>query len=97
MPTFDAPRKEAFENNVGKEKNAGNQHFFSFQQCFLPYQRKSAPLILSSSNAFNLDKAKILLSCKKLICNSSSTERSKENEGHIFHKYWSRALRCFAI
>ena len=27
-----------------KEKNAYNQHFLLYPQCFLPYQRKIAPL-----------------------------------------------------
>ena len=31
-------RKNAFENIVGKEENAGNQHFLLFPQYFLPYQ-----------------------------------------------------------
>ena len=30
-------KKEPFENNVGKEENAGNQHFLLFPQCFLSY------------------------------------------------------------
>ena len=28
--------KKPFENIVGKEKNAGNQHFYIFPQCFKP-------------------------------------------------------------
>ena len=32
-------RENAMENIVGKRKNAGNQHFFFFPQCFLPFQR----------------------------------------------------------
>ena len=35
MTPFDASGKEAFENIVGKEENAGNQHFLLFPQCFL--------------------------------------------------------------
>ena len=33
-------RKERFENIVGKEENAGNQHFLSFQQYFPHFQRQ---------------------------------------------------------
>ena len=29
------PQGEAFESIVGKEENAGNQHFLLFQKCFL--------------------------------------------------------------
>ena len=36
IPTFNDPEKKLLENIVGKEKNAGNQHFFLFPQCFLP-------------------------------------------------------------
>ena len=31
-------RKKALENTEGKGENAGNQHFFLFPQCFLPYR-----------------------------------------------------------
>ena len=31
----------AFENIVGKEENAGNQHFLLFPQCFLPIQKQT--------------------------------------------------------
>ena len=31
--------KKPFENIVGKGKNAGNQHFLLFPQCFLPFQK----------------------------------------------------------
>ena len=67
--------KKRFENIVGKGENAGNQHFPLFPPCFLSYQRKNAPLKqkekkkLSSANAFNLDKAKILSPGKKLTRN----------------------------
>ena len=33
-------KKKPFENIMGKEENAGNQHFVLFLQCFLPYQRQ---------------------------------------------------------
>ena len=38
MTTFDALRKKPFENIVGKEENAGNQHFLLFSQCLLSYK-----------------------------------------------------------
>ena len=38
MTTFDALEEKAFENIVGKEENAGNQHFLLFPQCFLSYE-----------------------------------------------------------
>ena len=37
MTPFDAYGKEPFENIVGKEENAGNQHFLLFLHCFLVY------------------------------------------------------------
>ena len=33
-------RKEASENALGKEENAGNEHFLLFPQCFLPFLTK---------------------------------------------------------
>ena len=39
--SFKDPRKNRpFENVVGKEENAGNQHFLLFPQCFLFYGRQ---------------------------------------------------------
>ena len=35
-------KQRAFENIVGKEENAGNQHFLLFPQCFQLYQRKKS-------------------------------------------------------
>ena len=37
-------RKRFFERIVRKGENAGNQRFLLFSQCFLPYQKISAPL-----------------------------------------------------
>ena len=51
-----APQTQAFRKHCGN----GNQHFLHFPQCFLPYERQPLWFILSSANAFNLDKAKIL-------------------------------------
>ena len=38
IPTFDNPKEEGFGNTVGKQENAGKQHFVLFPQCFLLYQ-----------------------------------------------------------
>ena len=39
MMTFDALEEKAFwKNIVGKEENAGYQHFLLFPQCFLSYE-----------------------------------------------------------
>ena len=41
MTTFDTLEEKAiFENIVGKEENAGNQHFLLLPQCFLSYERQ---------------------------------------------------------
>ena len=40
--------KEAFEKIVGKGENAGNQHFFPFPQCFLPFLKQSSVLFFGS-------------------------------------------------
>ena len=49
---------------MGKGENAGNQHFLLFPQCFLPFPKEISifyiTFIMSSANAFNLDKSKIL-------------------------------------
>ena len=39
MMTFNAVKEKAFENIVGKEENAGNQHLL-FSQCFLFHERQ---------------------------------------------------------
>ena len=63
-------RKRPFENIVAKGENAGNQHFLLFPQCFLTIPKRISDFklhvqcILSSANAFNLNKSKILL-CNK--------------------------------
>ena len=36
LQTSNTPQK-TFENILGKEDNAGNQHFLLFPQCLLPY------------------------------------------------------------
>ena len=44
---------------VGKEENAGNQHFLLFPQCFLPFPNQisvfETHLYMSSASDFNLD------------------------------------------
>ena len=36
------PRKKPAKIIVGKEENAGNQHFLLFPQCFLPFQKHTS-------------------------------------------------------
>ena len=38
-------RKETFENIVGKEENAGNQHFLLFL-CFLPFPKQISTFVI---------------------------------------------------
>ena len=59
-------RKKPLENIVERGENPGNQPFLYFPECFLPYQRKIAMLKLLSTNAFNLDKSRMLLFGKQL-------------------------------
>ena len=51
-------------NIAGKGENAGHQHFYLFPQFFPPYQRQQIRYLttftLSSANASNLDRSKIL-------------------------------------
>ena len=58
-------RKKPFENIVGKEGNAGNQHFLLFPQCFLTHTKTNCFILaspkLSSANAFNFDMSTNLL------------------------------------
>ena len=35
-------KEKAFEYNLGKGENAGNQHFLLFSQCFLLIQRQKS-------------------------------------------------------
>ena len=51
-------QKKTFKNIVGKEENAGNQHFLLFPQCFLPYLRHTLTLNLSSANVFQFGRGK---------------------------------------
>ena len=58
-------RKKTLENIVGKEENAGNQHFLPFPTVFSTLSKREiiifATLNLSSANAFNLVTSKILV------------------------------------
>ena len=40
ITTFNDPKKKAFENIVGKEENADNQHFLLFPQFFVPFPKR---------------------------------------------------------
>ena len=56
-------RKKPSENIVGQGENAVNQRFLLFQQRFLPFKTQiiyCLTFILSSANALDLDKSKIL-------------------------------------
>ena len=68
-PGFHSPTEESFSKNCGKGENAGSQHVLLFPQCFLAYlrQKSSFKQYLSSANAFNFVKAKILPFGKELI------------------------------
>ena len=54
-------KRKAFENIVGKEENAGNQHFLLSPQCFFILPKPNfnflVTFILLSANAFNLDQS----------------------------------------
>ena len=67
---YDLDLAKPFENIVGTGENAGHQHFLLFQQYFLPFIKQisffSVTFILSSANAFNLDKSENLLFGKEL-------------------------------
>ena len=54
---------------MGKGENAGNQHFLLFPKCFLPFsnQISISQSHLSSANAFNLDRSKILSFGKEMM------------------------------
>ena len=60
MTPFDASGKKRFENIVGKEENAGNQHCLLFPHCFLLYQRQKLSFMLHLFCSLQMDKVKIL-------------------------------------
>ena len=57
-------KKKALENTVGKEENAGNQHFLLFPQCFQLLSQREIVILatfnLSTANAFDLVMSKNL-------------------------------------
>ena len=57
ITTFNDPKEESVENIVGKEENAGNQHFLLFPQCFLPFPKQISifDTHLTLSQTTNLD------------------------------------------
>ena len=59
-------RKKASENTVGKGENSGNQHFLRFSTVSSTLSKREIIILaifnLSSANANNLVKSKILLS-----------------------------------
>ena len=65
---------------MGKEENAGNQHFLLFPQCFLSYPEQILPfrssLICRLKNAFNLDWFEILSFGKRLTLSVSNKEKN---------------------
>ena len=48
IPSLNDLKKQPFENIVGKQENAGYQHFLLFPQCFLPFQRQTETFELNS-------------------------------------------------
>ena len=71
--------KKPFENIVGKGKNAGNQHFLLFLQCFLPFPKQISTIfghiyfvVCKIANALNLDWSNILSFSIELITDSIS-------------------------
>ena len=62
MTPFDRSGKEAFWKHCGKRRNCLYKQSLLFPQCFLLYQRQklSFSFELSSANAFNLVRSKIL-------------------------------------
>ena len=78
-----------FENIVGKEGNAGNQHFLLFPQCFLPIPKRSSvfTLHLSFANAVSLDQSKILSYGKDL---TYIPEFKQTREGKLLKTMWRK-------
>ena len=77
IATFNEPenlKKKPFENIVGKEENAGNQHFLLFLQCFLPFPPFFflSNISLLPTNVSNLDQSKNLSFGKDLILYKSN-------------------------
>ena len=85
MTTFYAPVKRVFQTLWDKEKMLVTSIFSFSPKCFPPYQIEIAPFEpqgkLWTANAFNMDKANILSSCKGL--NISSNDRNI-TKCHVF-------------
>ena len=68
--TFNDLKKKALESTVGKEDDAGKQHFLLFPQCFPTLSQSEIVILamfnLSSANAFNLVMSKNLFFGKGL-------------------------------
>ena len=62
LQVLTALRRKSFENIVGKGENAGNQHFLLFPAVFSSIPKTNfiffVVFVLSSANAFSLDKSK---------------------------------------
>ena len=79
MCIFNNPETEAFWNIVGKEENAGNQHFLLFPATLSTHTKNFCMLvtfILSSANVSNLDQSENLSFGKEL----TSVERMRNHE-----------------
>ena len=65
--TFNDPYKKPFESILGKEENAGNQHFLLFPKCFQKvFCKGCTSTFFFSQNVFNPFKEKFPNLCKKL-------------------------------
>ena len=61
MMGFKKKRKEIKnENIVGKGKNAGNQHFLLFPQCFLPFPKQISIFHFVVCKCFQFGPVKVL-------------------------------------
>ena len=54
MPTLNDMGKEAFKKTLGREENAGNQHFLLFPQYLYPIKEKLHHLTLFQTTNFRL-------------------------------------------
>ena len=77
------PRKNPFENIVGKGENAGNQHIVLFKQCFLPYQRQKSSLEL---HLFCFLQLLLIWSHPKFGCLKKRVNKKVQNLNELFTK-----------
>ena len=103
---FTTVKQRTFEKIVGKGENAGNQHFLHFQQCFLPFPNQISIFhsCLSSANAFNLDRSKILsfgqelsplfLHQGSLYILGDSTSKNQFLKQILTPRAWTQNVRC---